>query len=63
MHLPIDTTSVNFAVDGPAGTVFDFKTRQPKTDENGVPMFNVPEFVIGSAAKDPITIRVAGEDI
>jgi len=44
MRLPIDTTTVKFAAAGPAEPVLDFETRQPKTDENGVPLFNVPVF-------------------
>ena len=61
MRLPIDTTTVNFAASGPAEPVLDFETRQPKTDENGVPLFNVPVFAAGSGVKDSITIKVAGE--
>ncbi len=47
MRLPIDTTTVKFAAAGPAEPVLDFETRQPKTDENGVPLFNVPVFATG----------------
>ena len=61
MRLPIDTTTVKFAAAGPAEPVLDFETRQPKTDENGVPLFNVPVFAAGSGVKDSITIKVAGE--
>ena len=62
MRLPIDTTTVKFAAAGPAEPVLDFETRQPKTDENGVPLFNVPVFAAGSGVKDSITIKVAGEN-
>ena len=61
MRLPIDTTTVKFAAAGPGEPVLDFETRQPKTDENGVPLFNVPVFAAGSGVKDSITIKVAGE--
>jgi hypothetical protein len=61
MRLPIDTATVKFAAAGPAEPVLDFETRQPKTDENGVPLFNVPVFAAGSGVKDSITIKVAGE--
>ncbi len=63
MRLPIDTTTVKFAAAGPAEPVLDFETRQPKTDENGVPLFYVPVFAAGSGVKDSITIKVAGEVI
>ena len=62
MRLPIDTATVKFAAAGPAEPVLDFETRQPKTDENGVPLFNVPVFAAGSGVKDSITIKVAGEN-
>jgi len=42
MRLPIDTATVKFAAAGPAEPVLDFEKCQPKTDENGVPLFNVP---------------------
>jgi hypothetical protein len=61
MRLPIDTTTVKLAAAGPAEPVLDFETRQPKTDENSVPLFNVPVFAAGSGVKDSITIKVAGE--
>ena len=61
MRLPIDTATVKFAAAGPAEPVLDFETRQPKTDENGVLLFNVPVFAAGSGVKDSITIKVAGE--
>ena len=56
MRLPIDTTAVKFAAAGPAEPVLDFETRQPKTDEHGVPMFNIPVFAAGTGVKDSITI-------
>ena len=52
---------MKFAAAGPAEPVLDFETRQPKTDEHGVPLFNVPVFAAGSGVKDSITIKVAGE--
>jgi len=59
MRLPIDTTTVKFAAAGPAEPVLDFETRQPKTDENGVPLFDVPVFAAGSGVKD--SIKMAAE--
>ena len=61
MRLPIDTTAVKFAAAGPAEPVLDFETRQPKNDEHGVPLFNIPVFAAGTGVKDSITIKVAGE--
>lgn len=53
--------TVKFAAAGPAEPILVFETRQPKTDENGVPLFTVPVFAAGSGVKDSITIKVAGE--
>jgi hypothetical protein len=61
MRLPIDTSAVKFAAAGPAEPVLDFETRQPKTHEQGVPLFNIPVFAAGTGVKDSITIKVAGE--
>ena len=61
MRLPIDTAAIKFAAAGPAEPVLDFATKAPKTDENGVPLFQVPVFAAGSGIKDSITVKVAGE--
>ena len=61
MRLPIDTAAIKFAAAGPAEPVLDFVTKVPKTDENGVPLYQVPVFAAGSGIKDSITIKVAGE--
>ena len=59
MRLPIDTSAVKFAAAGPAEAVLDFETRQAKTDEHGVPLFNIPVFAAGTGVKDSISIKVA----
>ena len=61
MRLPIDTTAIKFATAGPAEPVLDFTTKAPKTDENGIPLYQVPVFAAGSGIKDSITIKVAGD--
>ena len=61
MRLPIDTAAIKFAAAGPAEPVLDFATKAPKTDENGVPLFQVPVFAAGSGIKDSIMVKVAGE--
>jgi excisionase family DNA binding protein len=53
MRLPIDTQSVKFAAAGPAEPVLDYESRAPKTDENGVVLFNVPIFASGEGGKNP----------
>jgi hypothetical protein len=61
MRLPIDTAAIKFAAAGPAEPVLDFASKAHKTDENGVPLFQVPVFAAGSGIKDSITVKVAGE--
>ena len=61
MRLPIDTTTIKFAAAGAAEPVLDFATKSQKTDEHGVPLFQVPVFAAGSGIKDSITVKVAGE--
>jgi hypothetical protein len=61
MRLPIDTGSVKFAAAGPAEPVLDYETRAPKLDENGVALFAVPLFALGSGVRDNITVKVAGD--
>ena len=61
MRLPIDTAAIKFAAAGPAEPVLDFATKAPKTDENGVPLFQVPVFAAGSGIKDSIMVKGAGE--
>ena len=61
MRLPIDTTTIKFAAAGAAEPVLDFATKSQKTDEHGVPLFQVPVFAAGGGIKDSITIKVAGD--
>ena len=61
MRLPIDTNSIKFAAAGAAEPVLDFATKSQKTDEHGVPLFQVPVFAAGGGIKDSITIKVAGD--
>ena len=61
MKLPIDTGSVKFAAAGPVEPALDYETRAPKLDENGVALFAVPLFALGSGVRDNITVKVAGD--
>ena len=61
MRLPIDTTTIKFAAAGAAEPVLDFATKSQKTDEHGVPLFQVPVFAAGGGIKDSITIKFAGD--
>ena len=63
MRLPIDTTTIKFAAAGAAEPVLDFATKSQKTDEHGVPLFQVPVFAAGGGIgrtpkTKPLTLRV-----
>ena len=57
MRLPIETTTVKFAAAGPAKPVLDFETSRPKTDENRVPLLNVPPLPPDLASRTPSPSR------
>jgi hypothetical protein len=61
MRVPIDTTSIKFAAVGAAEPAHVFSTKAPKTDENGVPLYSVPDFRAAGGIKGSITIKVAGD--
>jgi len=58
--VPIDTATVRFAAGALTEPILDFKTRQPKTDENCGPLFNVLNFDADSGVKGSISINVTG---
>ncbi|HET6909102.1 MAG TPA: hypothetical protein VFH54_07175 [Mycobacteriales bacterium] len=61
MRLPIDTSAMTFVVAGAAEPVRDFESKQPKTDENGVPLFAVALMVLGETQPEIISVKIAGE--
>ena len=60
MRLPVDTTTAHFMAAGPPEQTLDFDTKVPKTDEAGVPVFNVHLFAVGAGGRDVITVKVSG---
>ncbi len=61
MRLPIDTGAVRFVTAGAAEPVLDFETRTHRVDVDGVPLYNVHLFAVGSGGRDSITVKVSGE--
>lgn len=61
MQLPIDTQTVQFASAGPAEPVVNFETKEPRRDQSGAPIFNVPIFASGSGITESINVKVTGE--
>ena len=61
MRLPIDTSGMSFVVAGAVEPVRDFESKQPRTDENGSPLFSVPLMVLGDNQPEIISVKLAGE--
>ena len=62
MRLPIDTTTIKFAASGDAELVLDFATKSQKTDEHGVPLFQVPVFSAVGGSDGWIRVQECAED-
>lgn len=60
-QLPIDTTVMSFIASGPPEPVLDFDTRQPKCDENGVPLYAVSAMSTHDGLAKIVVIKVPGE--
>lgn len=61
MRLPIDTSAMAFVVAGAAEPVRDFESKQPKVDENGVPLFSVALMVLGDSQPEIIAVKLSGQ--
>lgn len=61
MRFPVDTAAVHFVAAGPPEPAVDFDTKTPKTDDNGLPIYNVYLFAVGAGGRDLLTVKVAGE--
>lgn len=61
MRLPINTSAMTFVVAGAPEPVRDFESKQPKTDENGAPLFAVALMVLGDSQPEIFSVKVAGQ--
>jgi hypothetical protein len=61
MRLPIDTTALAFICAGAAQAAVDYDTRRPKTDDNGIPLFQVALVAMGDGTADVINCKIPGE--
>jgi hypothetical protein len=61
MRLPIDTTSLAFICAGEAQAAVDYDTRRPKTDDNGVPLFQVALVAMSDGNAEVINCKVPGQ--
>lgn len=61
MRLPIDTSGMGFIAAGAPEPVVDFDTRRPKTDENGVQLFQVAVMAMTDGTAQVISVKTPGE--
>lgn len=61
MKLPINSSSMSFLSVAPPQPVTDFETRQPRTDENGAPLFSAQIVALSDGEAEVIAIKVAGD--
>ena len=61
MKFPIDITNLKFGSGGKSVPVIDFATKQPRVDENGIPLYKVSLFVITADGPEVFEVKVAGE--
>jgi hypothetical protein len=61
MRLPIDTNSLAFICAGDAQPVVDYDTRRPKTDDNGVPLYQVALVAMTDGTAEVLNVKVPGQ--
>ena len=60
MKLPVDTSAISFLCAMDPAPVVDFKTRAPKADDNGEPLYAVQLVALGEGSAEIIAVKVAG---
>lgn len=61
MRLPISTASMTFMSVSAPQPVTDFETKQPRSDENGVPLYNAQVVALSDGEAEIMAIKVAGD--
>lgn len=61
MRFPIDTTRLGFVVADAPEQARDFKTKQPKTTPEGLPVFVVSLLAMDGKDSAPVRVRIAGD--
>lgn len=61
MKIPVDTKDLTFLCTAPAEPVLDFETKQPRSDENGEPLFAVQLVAIADGSAEIISVKVSGK--
>jgi hypothetical protein len=60
MELPIDTNALTFICAGEATPVVDFTSGRPKTDINGVPLFQLSVVAMAGGDAEVLKVKVPG---
>ena len=60
MRMKVDTEGLTFLLVKDATPVVDWETKQAKTDEDGVPLYQAQLVALGDGAADIINVRLAG---
>jgi hypothetical protein len=58
--LPVDVSTLSFFCAGEPAEVIDFESRRPKTDENGVPLYQVALLAVADGVADVMAVKVPG---
>jgi hypothetical protein len=61
MKLKVDTSGLRLVLVGGPDPVLDFGTKDPRTDEAGVPLFAVKVVALGEESPEVFTVKVPGE--
>jgi hypothetical protein len=61
LRFPIDATRLGFVVADAPEQARDFKTKQPKTTPEGLPVFVVSLLAMDGKDSAPVRVRIAGD--
>ena len=61
MRIPVDTGRVSFICAGTPEPVVEFESRRPKTDSNGVALFQVALVAMTDGEAEVTAVKVPGE--
>jgi hypothetical protein len=59
-NLPIDTSGMSLQCAAPPVAVVDFKSKLPKADENGAPLFTVELVALHNGGAEIMPVRLTG---
>jgi hypothetical protein len=60
VKLPVDTSAIAFLCAMPPEPVVDFETKQPRSDDNGEPLYVVQLVALAENSAEILAVKVAG---